>query len=259
MTDPGTDRDRQALRVERLGVAFDGRPLLHDITFGVRGGQTLAIVGASGCGKTTLLKAIAGLLPTVGGRIQLGARAIEALPARTRNAVYLYQEPLLFPHLDVFGNVAFGLRLRGLRGADLEQRVMAMLEQLQLAALARRRPQALSGGQRQRVAFGRALIVEPALLLLDEPFSNLDPEARADMQALFRNVAAARGITAIFVTHDVKESLLVGDAFALLREGRLQIYADRQAFCADPASGVGREAGFWREMTNEVPHIPGRS
>jgi putrescine transport system ATP-binding protein len=245
---------RQALQVDNLAVALGGQPILSGIAFALAGGQSLAVVGASGCGKTTLLKAIAGLQPMLSGQIWLGGRSIETLAPQRRRAVYLYQEPLLFPHLDVFGNVAFGLRARGRKGTALREPVAAMLEQLAIADLAKRRPQDLSGGQRQRVAFGRALIVEPALLLLDEPFSSLDPDARSDMQALFKSVAHARGITSIFVTHDIKESLLMGDNFALLAGGRLRVYEDRETFCADPASGVHREASFWLDATRR--HAP---
>ena len=250
-----------ALQVENLSVSLGGHAILRNAGLVLQDGRTMAIIGQSGCGKTTLLKAIAGLLPVDSGRITVAGRPIDSLPPRARNAVYLYQEPLLFPHLDVFENVAFGLRIRGIAGAELQQRVRPMLEQLDLAALTKRRPQALSGGQRQRVAFGRALIIEPALLLLDEPFSNLDPEARMGMQTLFKTVAGAHGIASIFVTHDVKEALLIGDAFGLLRGGQLHVYRDRAGFLADPASGVSREAEFWRQVRSteaEAPRQPER-
>lgn len=243
-----TDRLPVPLRIDNLGVDLGGHRVLQGVSLSVGAGATLAIIGASGCGKTTLLRAIAGLLPLTAGQITLGVRRVETVAPQRRGIVYLNQEPLLFPHLNVFDNIAFGLRLRGQPERRIRGRVDELLLQLELDGLARRAPQALSGGQRQRAAFGRALIVAPALLLLDEPFSNLDPETRISMQAVFKQLAHARGITALFVTHDLKESLRMGDRFAMLRGGRLQHYPDQASFCADPATGVAREAAFWGEL-----------
>lgn len=242
------ENSAKALRVEGLGKSFGRRTVFDDVSFAVPAGGTLALIGPSGCGKTTLMKVIAGLEAPSRGCIQLEGRTINDVPVEHRHAVYLYQEPLLFPHLDVFENIAFGLRLRGIRTADVGIRVGHMLRELELDGLERRRPDALSGGQRQRVAFGRALIVQPSLLLLDEPFSNLDPETRIVMQELFRDVASQHRITSIFVTHDLKESLRVGDCFAMLRDRHLVFYGDRKAFCTDPSTGVQREMEFWRAL-----------
>lgn len=243
-----SDRPPIPLQIDDLGVDLGGQRVLHEVSLAVEAGATLAIIGASGCGKTTLLRAIAGLLPLTTGRICLGTRRVDALPPQRRGVVYLNQEPLLFPHLDVFDNIAFGLRLRHQAERTIRAQVEALLVQLELEGLAKRPPQALSGGQRQRAAFGRALIVAPSLLLLDEPFSNLDPDTRISMQQLFKRLAHARGITAVFVTHDLKESLRMGDRFAMMRNGGLRHYPDRAAFCADPATGVAREAAFWGEL-----------
>lgn len=243
-----TDRAALPLHVDDLGVNLGGQRVLQGVSLAIDTGATLAIIGASGCGKTTLLRAIAGLLPLTAGRIVLGAQRVDVLPPQRRGIVYLNQEPLLFPHLNVFDNIAFGLRLRHRAERTIRKQVEELLMQLELDGLAARPPQALSGGQRQRAAFGRALIVAPSLLLLDEPFSNLDPETRISMQQVFKRLAHARGITALFVTHDLKESLRMGDHFAMLRGGRLQHYANRAAFCADPATGVAREASFWNDL-----------
>jgi ABC-type sulfate/molybdate transport systems ATPase subunit len=167
---------------------------------------------------------------------------------RERDMVYLYQEPLLFPHLDVFENVAFGLRLRRASEEVVRQSVHRMLGSLQLAGQADKMPHQLSGGQKQRVSFGRALIVSPSVLLLDEPFSSLDTETRASMQDLFRRVAGEYALTAVFVTHDLKEALRLGDTLARIDEGRLRAYSSKDEFVADPESGVAGEQAFWRSV-----------
>ena len=235
-----------ALRVEGLCVRFGEQTVLRDVSFDVEPNATLAVIGASGCGKTTLLRAIAGLVIADRGQVLLGGRRVERMPVNRRGIVYLNQEPLLFPHLSLFDNIAFGLHLRKLPVAVVRARVEALLLRLGLNGLADRNPDELSGGQRQRTAFGRALAVEPGLLLLDEPFSSLDPYNRSCMQALFKQVAREHGIASLFVTHDVKECLRIGDRFAILRNGRLTLYGDSRAFAADPLSGVAREAEFWR-------------
>ncbi|TAM97968.1 MAG: ABC transporter ATP-binding protein [Rhodanobacteraceae bacterium] len=247
-----SDHPPASLQVDELRVRLGGVEVLRGLSLAVEAGGTLAIIGPSGCGKTTLLRAIAGLLPLSAGRITLGTQRVDALPSQRRGIVYLNQEPLLFPHLNVFENIAFGLRLRHQPDATVRQQVNELLAQLELDGLAQRSPQALSGGQRQRAAFGRALIVAPSLLLLDEPFSNLDPETRISMQQLFKDLAHARGITALFVTHDLKESLRMGDRFAMLLAGQLRHYPDRRAFCADPATGVVREAAFWGDLAGDT-------
>lgn len=246
-----TDHLEAALRIEALAVEQGGRVLLRDVTLEVAPGETLAVIGPSGSGKSSLLRAIAGLMPLAHGSITLGGRRVDTLAPHQRGIVYLSQEPLLFPHLDVFENIAFGLRLRRFADETVHAMVGELIGQLGLDGLARRRPDALSGGQRQRVAFGRALIVAPTLLLLDEPFSNLDPDTRLTMQRMFKEITHARGVSAVFVTHELKESLRMGDRYAIVRDQRLRQYDDRAAFCADPDTGVAREAGFWRELASE--------
>ena len=234
------------LQVDDLGVTLGGRVILRDVSFTLDSHQTMVVLGKSGCGKTTLLRAVAGLNSVAQGRILVGGRIPVAPGERGREIVYLSQEPLLFPHLNVFENIAFGLRIRRLPAAQIRERVGGLISYLELFGMERRHPQALSGGQRQRVAFGRALAVEPALMLLDEPFSNLDPETRAAMQDLFKKIARERGITALFVTHDLKESIRLGDVFAILRDATLRTFGDSAAFCTDSESGVAREVAFWR-------------
>jgi putrescine transport system ATP-binding protein len=240
------------LDVRQIAKTFGREPVLEDVSLAVPGRETVAVLGRSGSGKTTLLKVIAGLEAADRGEVWLDGRRIDAEIPQRRGVVYLYQEPLLFPHLDVWENVAFGLRLRRVPEAGIERQVEEMIESLELLEHARKRPHQLSGGQRQRVSFGRALIVNPALLLLDEPFSNLDGETRASMQALFKRIATAYRITTLFVTHDLKEALLVGDRHAHLRAGRLRLFDSRNAFVADPEVGVMNEIRFWESLRHDV-------
>ncbi|GIV60903.1 ABC transporter ATP-binding protein [Rhodocaloribacter litoris] len=241
------------LEVQHLVKTFGPERVLREVSFGVAAHETLSILGPSGCGKTTLLKIIAGLETPDAGTIRLAGEDLGGVPPQRRGIVYLYQEPLLFPHLDVFENIAFGLRLRRVDAAMLRRRTDEMLASLELSAHARKKPHQLSGGQRQRVAFGRAIIVNPRLLLLDEPFASLDVDIRASMQRLFRHLARRYRITSLFVTHDLKEALLVGDRMASLRRGCLKTYPSKEAFIDDPETGVQREIDFWETLRNPIP------
>ncbi len=234
-----------ALYVEDVDVRLGGQLILREVSFSVQAHSTMAVIGPSGCGKTTLLRTVAALIAVERGRILLGSEPIGVAAVSRRRIVHLSQESLLFPHLDVSENIAFGLQVRRVGEGEIRRRVARLIGQLELTGLESRSPRSLSGGQRQRVAFGRALAADPALLLLDEPFSNLDPDTRATMQDLFKHLAGEHGITALFVTHDLKESIRVGNQFAMIRDGRLTTYPDLQRFCADPSSGVAREAEFW--------------
>lgn len=236
------------LDVRHIEKSFGRELVLDDLHFSLEEHRTLSVLGRSGSGKTTLLRIIAGLEQADRGELRLAGETIDHLPAHQRNIVYLYQEPLLFPHLNVFENIAFGLRLRGLPDAEVRRQTNAMLEQLELADQARKRSHQLSGGQRQRVNFGRALVINPRLLLLDEPFGALDVETRAAMQQVFQRMVADFRLTAVFVTHDLKEALLMGDDIASLRAGRLHRYADKRAFIEDPETGVRNEIDFWTKL-----------
>ncbi|HEY8022486.1 MAG TPA: ABC transporter ATP-binding protein [Thermoanaerobaculia bacterium] len=245
------------LEVRGVAKSFGGQAVLRGVDLALERERTLAVLGRSGCGKTTLLKILAGLLPPDAGEVRLAGQDVTRLPPERRSVLYLYQEPLLFPHLDVAGNVAFGLRLRRPRlpEAEVARAVAAMLDELELAPEGRKMPHQLSGGQRQRAAFGRALIVNPALLLLDEPFSCLDGETRTAMQQLFQRVAAAHSITAVFVTHSLKEAILMGDSLAHLEGGSLRTYASKGEFLRDPASGVQDEVRFWAALGDGHRHF----
>ena len=170
------------LQVRHLQKAFGEEQILNDLSLDLQEGTTLSILGRSGCGKTTFLKILAGLETMDNGEIYLNKQDISRFSPQNRNAVYLYQEPLLFPHMNVWDNIAFGLRLKNVSSGHLSERVESLIDNLGLTSHAKKRPEQLSGGQKQRVAFGRAIIINPALLLLDEPFASLDVETRASMQ-----------------------------------------------------------------------------
>jgi putrescine transport system ATP-binding protein len=272
------------IRIQGLSKRYGSEQVLQDLALDLRAGECMAVLGPSGSGKTTLLRMLAGEEEPDAGQMHVEGRSILGLAPERRGVVMLGQEALLFPHLDVFENLAFGLRMqsdaqgpvaalrrwgrqywrKSRKGwmrdksydpylhispeeSALQHRVRQMLEALDLKAHARKTPSALSGGQRQRVAFGRALLIRPKVVLLDEPFASLDAETRREMQALYRRLSKAEGTTALLVTHDLREALVLGDRFARLREGRLQHYPDRAAFAADPESGVAEEQAFWRD------------
>jgi len=238
------------LRTENIVKRFDEEEVLKGLSFQISKGETLSVLGKSGCGKTTLLKVIAGLIDPSGGSIWLENRLINSIKPADRGIVYLYQEPLLFPHLNVFENIAFGLRLRKVSQEEISAKVTDMLNQLGLAEHSSKKTDQLSGGQKQRVAFGRALIINPAVLLLDEPFGNLDIEIRASMQSFFKSISEQFAITTLFVTHDLKEALLMGDRLALMDDGLLTSYESKEAFIADAKTGVSKEMAFWNQLGN---------
>lgn len=240
------------LTVQNLRKSYDDEPVLRGADLTVERETILSILGRSGSGKTTLLRIIAGLEDADGGTVALDGQDLAGRSPQDRGVVYLSQEPLLFPHLSVRENVAFGLTLRDVPAPDVRERTRSMIEALGLSRHIDKRPQQLSGGQKQRVAFGRAAILNPKLLLLDEPFANLDVDIRAQMQELFQTIAAEFGITALFVTHNLKEALLMGDRLAHLRSGVLKMFASRQAFVTDPDVGVQEEMRFWTDLHDET-------
>lgn len=236
------------LEIKNIQKTYNGHQVIKDVSFELPANGTMSILGKSGCGKSTLLKIIAGLEPADQGSILLQQKDLTHLPAQLRNIVYLFQEPLLFPHLTVFENIAFGLRIRKVPVTEIKQKVSAMAELLELTAHVSKMPHQLSGGQKQRVAFGRALILNPPLILLDEPFSSLDVEIRASMQELYKSVAKQFSITALFVTHDLKEALLMGDTISYMEQGSLQIFGSHHEFIQDSRMGVQNEINFWKNL-----------
>ena len=191
------------------------------VSFDVNGGEFFTMVGASGCGKTTTLRMIAGLEQPTSGQIRLDGDDFMAIPPQQRNIGMVFQSYALFPHLTIFENVAYGLRLRSISRSEIERRVAETLALLQLEPYAQRHPAGLSGGQQQRVSIARALVYEPAMLLLDEPLANLDAKLRVQMREELRALQRRLSITTLYVTHDQEEATAVSDRIAVFNHGRL--------------------------------------
>jgi putative spermidine/putrescine transport system ATP-binding protein len=210
-----------ALEVAEVEVSYGALKVLDGISLSVAGGEFIALLGSSGCGKTTLLRAICGFVPVTSGRVAVSGRDITNLPPDKRDMAMVFQSYALWPHMSVAQNIGYGLRLRGVARAAIAERVDAMLAMLRLAGLAGRRVTELSGGQRQRVALGRALVVNPQILLLDEPLSNLDARIREDVRHEIKTLQRTLGITTVHVTHDREEAMVMADRIVILDKGRI--------------------------------------
>ncbi|MGH7318810.1 MAG: ABC transporter ATP-binding protein [Candidatus Rokuibacteriota bacterium] len=209
---------------------------VDDVSLEVGTGEMVTLLGPSGCGKTTALRMIAGFEPPTAGEVRIDGEAVTRRPPHRRNTAMVFQSYAIFPHLSVFENVAFGLRIRGVGGAELGRRVEAMLELVELGGFGGRSPEQLSGGQQQRVALARALITEPGVLLFDEPLSNLDAKLRAEMRGEIRTIQRRLGITAIYVTHDQAEAMALSDRIVVMRAGRIEQIGPPGEVYARPAT-----------------------
>lgn len=207
------------VRLEGITRRYDTGGGVQDFSCDIAQGEFFALLGPSGCGKTTTLRVIAGLEAPESGRVWFDAADVTALPPERRNAAMVFQSYALFPHMTIFENVAFGLRARKLPKAEIPGRVAEALGYVQLDGLEKRRVTELSGGQQQRVALARSLAVHPAILLLDEPLSNLDAELRHATRAQITALQKRLGITTIYVTHDQEEALDMADRIAVLKDG----------------------------------------
>jgi ABC-type Fe3+/spermidine/putrescine transport system ATPase subunit len=211
-----------ALSVRRLRKSFGSVVAVDDISLDVASGEFVSLLGPSGCGKSTLLRTVAGLVEPDGGQVILAGEDITRVAVHRRNLGLVFQSYALFPHMTVFENVAFGLRRRGVGPAELGPRVERMLELVRLGPLGARHPRELSGGQQQRVALARALVLEPRVLLLDEPLSNLDALLRDEMRVELKRLQERLGTTMIFVTHDQAEALILSDRVVVMEAGRVE-------------------------------------
>lgn len=232
-------RDRAAqpyLVIESLTASYGGAPVLNRVSLEVRRGELVALLGSSGCGKTTLLRSIAGFVTPTTGSIRVDSRDITGLPPERRGTAMMFQSYALWPHMTVAQNIGYGLRMRGWKKEAIAERVEAMLSLLQLEGFGPRPVTSLSGGQRQRVALGRSLAVDPDVLLLDEPMSNLDYKVRIELRQELRALQQRIGITAVYVTHDREEALTLADRIAVLDAGRVEQYDTPEVIYHRPAS-----------------------
>lgn len=213
-----------SVRLIELTKQYGALTAVDGVELMIASGDLVALLGPSGCGKTTTMRMVAGLLAPSAGDIHFDDRSVLHIPAERRGAVMVFQKHLLFPHLSVGDNVAFGLKMRRTPRAQIARRVAEMLALVQLPGYEARRPHELSGGQQQRVALARALVIQPKLLLLDEPLANLDANLRVEMRQLIRSIQQRLGITTLFVTHDQEEAVMLADCIALLDHGRLLQY-----------------------------------
>jgi ABC-type Fe3+/spermidine/putrescine transport system ATPase subunit len=211
-----------SITIERVSRSFGSVQAVQDISVAIEDGEFFTLLGPSGCGKTTLLRMVAGFAELEAGKIRFGERRIDGLPPHKRNTGMVFQNYAIFPNLTVADNVAYGLKARKIAPANIVTRVAEALRLVHLAGYDRRWPHQLSGGQLQRVAIARALVIEPEVLLLDEPLSNLDAQLRVEMRGEIRELQQSLGITAIYVTHDQEEALSISDRIAVMRSGRIE-------------------------------------
>ncbi len=215
---------------------FGGNEVIRGIDCDVADGELLVMLGPSGCGKSTLLRMVAGLEPISGGEVAIGGRVVNAVEPKDRNIAMVFQNYALYPHMSVFDNMAYGLRIRGLPKAEIAGRVRAAAEMLELAPFLDRRPKDLSGGQRQRVAMGRAIVREPDVFLFDEPLSNLDAKLRTQMRVEIKRLQTRMGVTSLYVTHDQVEAMTLADRIMVMNAGLAEQVGTPAEVYARPAS-----------------------
>ncbi len=203
-------------------VYSDGTTAVSNLNLGIADGEFIVLVGPSGCGKTTALRMVAGLESISGGTVRIGDRVVNTVPPKERDIAMVFQNYALYPHMSVYDNMAFGLKLRKLPKEEIDRRVREAADILGLEEFLQRKPKALSGGQRQRVAMGRAIVREPKAFLMDEPLSNLDAKLRVQMRSEIARIQHELSVTTIYVTHDQVEAMTMGDRVAVIRKGILQ-------------------------------------
>lgn len=238
------------LTLENVSVAYDNQYILKDFNLGIEKGQLISLLGPSGCGKTTTLRLIAGFLEAKEGKFLFDGKDYTRVPVNKRNFGFVFQSYALFPHLSVYDNVAFGLRLRKVNEADVKKRVMDILDVVSLNGFEKRFPKELSGGQRQRVAIARALVIEPDLLLFDEPLSNLDANLRINMRVEIRRIQQELGITTVYVSHDQEECFSISDQVAIMNKGIIEQLDDPATIFKYPKTEfIARFIGFTNFIT----------
>ena len=248
----------ESLDLHGVGRSFGGRSALEDLNLTVRAGEFIALLGPSGCGKSTALNCIAGLLPLTHGQILIDGKRVDTVAAEKRGFGMVFQNYALFPHLTVEKNIAFGLQMRNVAKPEVKRRVAEAIALVKLEEHATKLPGQLSGGQQQRVAIARAVVVEPRLVLMDEPLSNLDAKLRLEMRTEIRRLHQSLGLTTLYVTHDQEEALSMADRLVVLREGRVQQVGTPQELHNGPANWhVADFMGYRNLIDMDVTAISG--
>lgn len=234
------------MKLDKINVSYDGKKnILEGLCLDIEKGELVSLLGPSGCGKTTTLRVVAGFVEATGGSFTLDGEDLTKTPVHKRNFGLVFQSYALFPHLTVYDNVAFGLKLRKVDKTEINKRVTEILEICGLAEFAKRFPKQMSGGQRQRVALARALVIQPKLLLLDEPLSNLDAKLRINMRVEIKRLQKKLGITTLFVTHDQEECFSISDKVAVMNNGIIEQYDTPENIYNRPKTEfVARFIGF---------------
>jgi iron(III) transport system ATP-binding protein len=245
-----------AIRLDALTRTFDTVRAVDDISLTIADGEFFTLLGPSGCGKTTLLRMIAGFCDVESGGIWFDDKRIDQLPAHQRNIGMVFQNYAIFPNLTVAQNVAYGLKARKIDKGDIDRRVAEALEMVELPRHGARWPHEMSGGQLQRVAIARSLVIKPAVLLFDEPLSNLDAQLRTHMRVEIRQLQKSLGLTAVYVTHDQEEALAISDRIAVLRGGRIEQVGTPEAIYRTPETAF---VGSFMGATNMLSGVVGAS
>lgn len=231
----------QFVQLTKLTLSYGKTVAVPELNLSIREGELIALLGPSGCGKTTTMRAIAGLLPPTSGSIHIDGQDVTRMPANKRGIGLVFQSYALFPHLNAFENVAFGLRLQKMPDAELKRRTMEGLEKVGLAGFEKRKPAEMSGGQQQRLSLARSLVMEPKVLLLDEPLSNLDARLRLEMRTELQRVQRETGVTMVFVTHDQSEALAMADRIVLMNAGKIEQVGTPEDLYARPETAFAAD------------------
>jgi sn-glycerol 3-phosphate transport system ATP-binding protein len=224
------------LSFREVKKSYAGLQVIHGVSMDVKDGEFVVIVGPSGCGKSTLLRMVAGLEPITGGEIRIGSRVVNDLEPKDRDIAMVFQNYALYPHMSVYDNMSYGLRIKGFSKQEIETRVQKAATILELRDFLQRKPRQLSGGQRQRVAMGRAIVREPAVFLFDEPLSNLDAKLRVQMRAELQALHRRLGTTSLYVTHDQVEAMTLAQRMIVMKAGRAELIGAPLEVYAKPAT-----------------------
>lgn len=233
---PGTGAERPAVEFRDIDIAYGAFVAVRNFSLAIAKGSFVTLLGPSGCGKTTILRSIAGLVDISTGQISIGGRRVDDVPIYKRNIGLVFQSYALFPHKNVFDNVAFGLKYRNVAKPEIARKVGQALDMVRLPGSEKKLPSQLSGGQQQRIALARAIVFEPEVLLLDEPLSALDANMREEMRVEIKKIQKATGITAIFVTHDQEEALSMSDQIVVMNAGSMEQIGTPEEVYETPAT-----------------------